>query len=60
LAEVRAGQAPNFDCDCDAFSYEAGRQFGCVVPRNMQITVNGRLNPRAAELFDRGVGERFR
>lgn len=53
LAEVRAGRPPDFDgAECDQLAYEAGRQFGCIAPCTMQITINGRINPKAAALFE--------
>lgn len=53
LAEVRAGRPPDFDGECDQLVYEAGRLFGCLAPRTMQITLNGRINPKATTLFER-------
>jgi hypothetical protein len=50
VAEVRTGQPPDFDRE-DSLSYEVGRQFGVVAPRTMPIFLNGKLNPKAAELY---------
>jgi hypothetical protein len=35
-----------------AWDYERGRIFGCLAPRSMTLTINGRLNPAAVALFD--------
>jgi hypothetical protein len=53
LAEVRAGQAPDFDTVLEhQFFYEGGRQFGVIAPLTMLISVNGKLNPKASALFE--------
>jgi hypothetical protein len=51
VAEIRAGQAPDFDTTSQPLMYEAGRQFGAVAPPTMLIVVNGKLNPKATALF---------
>jgi len=65
FAHVRAGK--RFDCWIGlkptvkndrrsvagrAWDYERGRIFGCLAPRSMTLTINGRLNPAAVALFD--------
>lgn len=52
VTEVRQGKAPDFDAPADGLAYEAGRQFGVIAPRTMQVIIAGRVNPRAMDLFE--------
>jgi hypothetical protein len=58
VAEVRAGQPPRFDEESKLssdWSYERGRQFAIVAPRDLQIVLpkKRQLNPKAVALYRR-------
>jgi hypothetical protein len=53
--DVRKGRTPRFDKwgDGDDWDYERGRQFGIIAPRDLEVVIQGRLNPNAVMFFRR-------
>ncbi len=54
VTDFRNGRPPRFN-DPDgaiwAWSYERGRQFAVLAPRNMPVVLERRLNPKAVTFF---------
>jgi len=54
VADVREGKRPQFDKgDWQLLLYEQGRLWGTIAPRSMLLTVNGKPNPAAVDLWER-------
>jgi hypothetical protein len=59
LGDIRNGR-PFADCPDDPYwSYERGRMFGRVAPRNMPLFEGNQLNFKAIQLFQAAYDRRF-
>ncbi|HEY5378695.1 MAG TPA: hypothetical protein VIJ78_04070 [Pseudolabrys sp.] len=54
VTDFRAGKAPRFDVtepQWRHWEYERGRLWATIAPRSLLLTLAGRLNPKAIDLF---------
>ena len=48
VQDKRKGRPPS---DTDDWNYARGRQWAAIAPPDMPVTIGGRLNPEAKQLF---------
>jgi hypothetical protein len=51
VAEVRNGQAPNYDRFVDSTCYERGRQWAVLAPPDLPLLEGNRVHPEAMRIF---------
>ena len=56
VQDLRAGRDFHADYDSwpeDQWPYEQGRLWAAVAPRNMPVKINGKVNPKAMDVYVR-------
>jgi hypothetical protein len=56
VADYRAGLGFHPDYEhwpADQWPYEQGRLWAALAPKNMPVKINGKVNPKAAEVYRR-------
>jgi hypothetical protein len=59
LESIRAGELFDTEQHDHYWSYERGRMFGAIAPRNMSLYAGSKLNPKAVQLCHAAFGRKF-
>jgi hypothetical protein len=53
VEDRRSGRAPKYDLHAEdpLWAYERGRLFASIVPIDLPILIDGKLNPKAERMF---------